>query len=159
MEAGRDPQKIFDVLQKQFTQSSPKARAMLLNAFAKLGVKYEVLADQVQMICLMSSEHYDPDVQQRGVEYNTLLGEDEAIRRKILSRNPPYSEEQQISNPLLKRFAKVGGMKTKDTPLGAKKTTSAEYEGNTSKNTIISAHPLANHPLFSIAKDRLSPEI
>lgn len=91
VEAGRDPQKIFDILQKQFTQSSPKARAMLLNAFAKLGVKYEALADQVQMVCLMSSEHYDPDVQQRGVEYNTLLGEDDAIRRKILSRNPPYS--------------------------------------------------------------------
>jgi AP-2 complex subunit alpha len=39
----------------------------------------------------MSSEHYDPDVQQRGVEYNQLLGEDEAVRRKILTRNPPYS--------------------------------------------------------------------
>jgi AP-2 complex subunit alpha len=42
-------------------------------------------------LCLMSSEHYDPDVQQRGVEFNQLLGEDETIRRKILTRNPPYS--------------------------------------------------------------------
>lgn len=74
VEAGRDPQKILDVLQKHFNQSSTKARAMLLNAFAKLGIKFEQLADQVQMTCLMSSEHYDPDVQQRGVEYNQLFG-------------------------------------------------------------------------------------
>jgi AP-2 complex subunit alpha len=91
VEAGRDPQKILDILQKHFNQSSPKARSMLLNAFVKLGVKYATLTDQVQMLCLMSSEHYDPDVQQRGVEYNQLLGEDEAVRRKILTRNPPYS--------------------------------------------------------------------
>ena len=91
VDAGRDPQKLFDVLQKHFTQSTPKARAMLLNAFTKLGVKYAALTDQVQMICLMSSEHYDPDVQQRGVEFNALLAEDENIRKKILSRNPPYS--------------------------------------------------------------------
>jgi AP-2 complex subunit alpha len=91
VEGGRDPQKILDVLQKHFNQSSPKARSMLLNAFVKLGVKYATLTDQVQMLCLMSSEHYDPDVQQRGVEFNQLLGEDETIRRKILTRNPPYS--------------------------------------------------------------------
>lgn len=101
---------------------------MLLNAFAKLGVKYEALADQVQMVCLMSSEHYDPDVQQRGVEFNSLLGEDDAIRKKILSRNPPYSEEQQISNPLLKRFAKGGSLKTKDTSLGGSKKVSSNTE-------------------------------
>lgn len=55
VDAGRDPQKIFDILQKHFAQSTPKSRAMLLNAFTKLGVKYAPLADQVQMICLMSS--------------------------------------------------------------------------------------------------------
>lgn len=40
VEAGRDPQKILDVLQKHFNQSSTKAKAMLLNAFAKLGIKF-----------------------------------------------------------------------------------------------------------------------
>lgn len=46
---------------------------MMLSAFVKLAVKFPELKDQVQMICLVSSEHYDPDVQQRGVEYNILL--------------------------------------------------------------------------------------
>lgn len=57
------------------------------------------------MICLVSSEHYDPDVQQRGVEYNILLDEDDAVKRKVLSKITPYSSEQQHINPLLKRFA------------------------------------------------------
>ena len=48
---------------------------MMLNAFAKLGVKYDVLREQVQMVCHMSSEHWDPDVQQRGVEFIALFGQ------------------------------------------------------------------------------------
>jgi len=55
VDTGRDPQKIFDVLNKHLTQATPKARAMLLNAFTKLGVKYDSLTDQVQMICFVSS--------------------------------------------------------------------------------------------------------
>lgn len=40
---------------------------MMLNAFMKLATKYSVLKEQVEMLCHMSSGHWDPDVQQRGV--------------------------------------------------------------------------------------------
>ena len=33
----------------------------MLNAFAKLAVKYEELKSEVQMVCHMCSEHWDPD--------------------------------------------------------------------------------------------------
>jgi AP-2 complex subunit alpha len=52
---------------------------MLLNAFVKLGSKYEDLRDQSMMVCQMSGEHFDPDVQQRGIEYFSLLLEEDRV--------------------------------------------------------------------------------
>ncbi len=40
---------------------------MMLNALSKLAVRYEPLKEEVQMICHLCTEHWDPDVQQRGV--------------------------------------------------------------------------------------------
>lgn len=39
----------------------------MLNAFAKLATKYDDLREQIEMIFHLSSGHWDPDVQQRGV--------------------------------------------------------------------------------------------
>ena len=89
---GKDPQKIFDTINKHFQTANNKSRAMMLNAFAKLGVKYDALREQVQMVCHMSSEHWDPDVQQRGVEFIALFNQDEAIQKKVLSANPAFTE-------------------------------------------------------------------
>lgn len=65
------------------------------------------------MICLLSSGHWDPDVQQRGVEYLALLENNPTTQKRILSLNPAFTEEQQQSNPLLRKFAK-GAKKSKD---------------------------------------------
>jgi hypothetical protein len=42
----------------------------------------------------MSSGHWDPDVQQRGVEYLVLLEDGSNTQKKILQLNPPFSQEQ-----------------------------------------------------------------
>lgn len=54
----------------------------------------------------MSSGHWDPDVQQRGVEFLVLLDKNADLQKKIIAMNPAFTEEQQMSNPLLKKFAK-----------------------------------------------------
>lgn len=70
---GKDPRKIFDAIYKHFSNTNSnnkeksKAKAMMLSGLAKLAVKYEPLKEEVKMICHMCSEHWDPDVQQRGV--------------------------------------------------------------------------------------------
>lgn len=83
VENGKDPQKIFDVLNRHFQYSSEKARCMILNSFAKLATQFPDLRDQVQMVFMVSSEHFDPDLQQRGVEYNALLDESEDITKNV----------------------------------------------------------------------------
>lgn len=87
----------------------------MLNAFAKLGVKYDAVKEQVQMVFHMCSEHWDADVQQRGVEFNVLFEQENDIQKKVLSLNPPFTEEQQQTNPLLKKFAKGSRIKESKT--------------------------------------------
>jgi len=43
------------------------------------------------MICHLSSGHWDPDVQQRGVEYLALLENNPETQKKILSLNPAFT--------------------------------------------------------------------
>jgi AP-2 complex subunit alpha len=63
----KDPQKIFDAINKHFQYGGNKSKAIMLNSFVKLASKYPELKEQVEMICHLSSGHWDPDVQQRGV--------------------------------------------------------------------------------------------
>lgn len=96
---------------------------MMLNAFAKLAVKYEDLKSEVQMVCHLCSEHWDPDVQQRGIEYIALFDENEEIQKKVLSQNPVFTEEQQQANPLLKKFSKKSSSAKLQTDSVANKST------------------------------------
>ena len=60
------------------------------------------------MVLHMCSEHWDPDVQQRGIEFLGVLGLENQLQTKVMANNPAFTEEQQQSNPLIKKFAKSG---------------------------------------------------
>ncbi len=55
VKAGKTPTKIYEVINKHFQTANNKSKAMMLNAFAKLAVKYDELKSEVQMICHMCS--------------------------------------------------------------------------------------------------------
>lgn len=44
------------------------------------------------MIFHLSSGHWDPDVQQRGVEFLVLMDKNSEIQKKVLSMNPAFTE-------------------------------------------------------------------
>jgi AP-2 complex subunit alpha len=127
----REPQKLFDTLNKHYQLASEKARCMLLNAFVKLASKYAELRDQVQMIFMVSAEHFDPDLQQRGIEYNSLLQEAQDIQNKVFEKQPPYSEDIQNNNPLIKRIykLKLTGLQTIKDPSVAREVEKQVKEG------------------------------
>jgi hypothetical protein len=54
----------------------------------------------------INCEHWDPDIQQRAIEYLALLKSDSfgQIRAYSLDKMPPYSEEIQANNPLLRKI-------------------------------------------------------
>jgi hypothetical protein len=140
---------------------------MMLNALSKLAVKYDSLREEVQMICHLCTEHWDPDVQQRGVEFLALFAQDPATQNKVVALNPAFTEEQQQANPLLKKFAK-GGRRGKEMETAASTVKSAiknapppppsGFQTVANANNVTS-HPLANHPCFRLAIDRLSPNL
>ena len=153
VKSGKEPQKIFDAINKHFQTANNKSKAMMLNAFAKLATKYADLREQVEMIFHLSSGHWDPDVQQRGVEFLVLIDKKSDIQKKILSMNPAFTEEQQLSNPLLKKFAK-GTRKNKENEAVKSQVKSFESANKASKD-ITNAHPLSGHPCFRLALERL----
>lgn len=119
-EPGKDPQRMLDLLQKHWPNCSTSARCMILNAYLKMANKFPSIRDQISSIFNQYTEHSDPDLQQRAIEYNKLLDDDneelEELRTNALLPLPCYSEDIQVNNPLLRRIyaLKMGGSKTDD---------------------------------------------
>jgi hypothetical protein len=111
------------------------------------------------MICHLSSGHWDPDVQQRGVEYLVLMESNPEILKKVLEINPAFTEEQQLSNPLVKKFLKIS-KKLKEIPSSSDtqqtvKSTVKSFDEITPRQVNQISHPLSNHPCFKSALDKL----
>lgn len=139
----------------------------MLSAMAKLAVKFEPLREEVQMICHLCTEHWDPDVQQRGVEFLALFSLDPNIQARVVAQNPVFTEEQQQANPLLKKFSKARKGRPMETtnpttssirPQPASTPQPSGFQTMTGTGSVTS-HPLSNHPWFRVAYDRLSPNI
>ncbi|KAM3140321.1 hypothetical protein pb186bvf_007481 [Paramecium bursaria] len=137
LEQVKDPQKIFDTLNKHFNFCSEKGRQMLLNAIVKLGSKYPDLRGPAMMICQMSGEHFDPDVQQRGIEYFQLLMLEDNIQNKVLAKMPAYPETFQNNGGAIIRILnqKYNKSEYKDSTLQnyAKKQVEEEIAKHSSK--------------------------
>ena len=115
---GKDPQKLFDILQKHWVSCSSPARCMVLNAYVKLATRFPVLLDQVVAFMEQFREHWDPDLQQRALEYIDLLKEEDETREArnhCLQPMPTYSEDIQQNNPLIRKiYALKMGANTDD---------------------------------------------
>ena len=116
---GKEPYKIFETLSRHWVSVSAATKGMLLNAYVKLAVNFPDLKDEIISVLEINSEHWDPDIQQRAVEYLQLLKEggpiDPAYTAYVLAKMPAYSEDIQNNNPLLKRiYALKAGAKTND---------------------------------------------
>ncbi len=115
------------------------------------------------MLCHLCSEHWNPDVQQRGVEFLALFSQEHSIQVKVVSANPVFTEEQQQSNPLVKKFVKNGKMKDDNVAKSILKSgtsvpSASNFQTNANQNNVTS-HPLSNHPFFKAAINRLCPNL
>lgn len=175
IDSGKDPKKIFDTLNRHFMNCSEKGKAILLSSYIKLAHKYDDLLDEVQAILQLQGEHFDPDIQQRAVEYLQISMEDNDLRNKILEKLPPFSESIQNNNPLTKRIYHLklsGTEKAKDPTIvnQVKKAveesekiqkSKVEDEDNISPNKRGSlsegeyVQSLRSHPLFDFCADRV----
>lgn len=75
------------------------------------------------------------------------------MQQKIFSQNPSFTEEQQLTNPLLKKFAK--GAKKSQINQKSNTTQPKGFEEVGIGQNNKSSHPLSAHPCFRSAIDRL----
>lgn len=141
VDSNKTPEKIFDVLNRHFVNLSTPGKAMLLTSFVKLGNIFPDLRDTVQGILEIHAEHWDPDLQQRAVEYLQLMKDEkdlDEVRENVLQKMPCYSENIQENNPLLKRIYLLKmGTNAKDSSLSveAKKQIESNMEMFKSKSS------------------------
>lgn len=77
----KDPFKIFDVIHRHFDNCSPSGKAMLFNAYIKLAHVFPELENEVQSVLEIHTDHVNPDLQQRAVEYLTLLSDTDEFEK------------------------------------------------------------------------------
>ena len=115
---GKEPYKIYENLNRHWINTSNTGKAMLMNSYVKLANVFPELKDEIISVLEINSEHWDPDIQQRAVEYLQILKDDprvEQIKTYVLQKMPAFSEEIQNNNPLLKRiYALKSSSKTQD---------------------------------------------
>lgn len=153
---------------------SEKGKAILLSSYIKLAHKYDDLIDEVQSILQLQGEHFDPDIQQRAVEYLQISLEDTDLRNQILAKMPPFSEDIQNNNPLMKRICQLklsGTEKAKDPTIIHQAKKLAEDSDKMSKSRMEEPEEapqkrgsiseveyiqsLRSHPLFDFCSDRI----
>lgn len=90
------------------------------------------------------------------------------MQAKVVSQNPVFTEEQQASNPLLKKFIKKNKRTGKQEEASRQSVTSSSTANTQPKNfqtmagnnnNNMASHPLANNPFFKQAIDRLCPNL
>eukprot|EP01017_Pseudomicrothorax_dubius_P025065 TRINITY_DN2672_c0_g2_i1.p1 TRINITY_DN2672_c0_g2~~TRINITY_DN2672_c0_g2_i1.p1 ORF type:complete len:717 (+),score=215.11 TRINITY_DN2672_c0_g2_i1:67-2217(+) len=153
---GRDAFKQFDVLNRHFSTCSASGKAMILTAFVKMSHTFPELKMEVQNILEVHTEHWDPDLQQRAVEYLNLLKDEEdieAARTTVLEKMPAYTEDIQSNNPLLRRIyaLKMGG-KVKDQTIVNEQRRMAEEAVDLGKMKLTGGANLADEPLATASK-------
>lgn len=96
-----------------------------------------------------------------------LFSQEQGIQAKVVSINPVFTEEQQQSNPLLKKFAK-SAKRGKELENAAKSSIKSSSTTSTpqpasfqtlANQSSVTSHPLANHPFFKAAINKLSPNL
>jgi len=95
---------------------------MMLNAFVKLAGKFPELRNEISMLLQIQTEHFNPDIQQRSVEYLALLNTQQHIISAVLQKCPPYTDDLKNNNPLLRKLyqLKLGNMKDQLEQVSAK---------------------------------------
>lgn len=114
------PEKLFNVIHKHFDQCSPRCKAMLFNAYAKLARKVGSLRDFVLPVFESHLDHWQPELQQRALEYHTILSATDPkiveVRDAAFNKMPTFPVSIQDANPLLTKMVimKAGGGKSKE---------------------------------------------
>lgn len=112
---GKSIEDQFKALLHHFSTSSPKARPILLSAFAKMTKHDQTLIPKVLTVFDKFKTNWDEDLQQRCVEYERLLIQASNGQFDLFSQAfddlPTYPESMQVESVLMKRMGEIKNSK------------------------------------------------
>jgi AP-2 complex subunit alpha len=116
-----DPNSIFDALNIHISICSDSCKAIILTSLMKLANSFSALCNKSVSVFEQFSFYWDPDIQQRAIEYLALCrDENSEFRSNVVDTMPSYSEDLKKNNMLLKRLS---AMASKNQPQAPKKLT------------------------------------
>jgi AP-2 complex subunit alpha len=105
---GKHPAAMFELLYKHFPFVSDSTKAMLLHAFMKLLTQFEELRESVVPVFEQHVYYWDPEVQQRALEYLRLTADVEpSIAKACFEPMPTYSQDIAKKNLALKQIVSM----------------------------------------------------
>lgn len=105
---GKSPIAIFEVLNKHFPFVSDSTKAMLLHAYMKLVIQFDELRELVLPVFEQHAYYWDPEVQQRALEYLRLVSDvDSEIAKACFEAMPTYSQDLKQKNMALKQITSM----------------------------------------------------
>jgi AP-2 complex subunit alpha len=105
---GKSPAAIFEVLNKHFPFVSDSTKAMLLHAYMKLVTQFEDLRDLVIPVFEQHAYYWDPEVQQRALEYlrlTSVVAPETA--QACFEVMPTYSQDLKQKSLVLKQIVSM----------------------------------------------------
>lgn len=103
---GIDPNTIFDALNNHISICSDSCKAILLSSYMKLASTFPGLRNRSVSVFEQFSFYWDPDIQQRAIEYLALCRDENSdYRSNVVDTMPSYNEELRRNNMLLKKLS------------------------------------------------------
>lgn len=88
------PNEIISELQKKFHSSSEDAKAIILSALAKIGARYEPVRQTVVEFIQPLRNNQNIDIQQRSIEYCSILSGPPNVIAAVFKPIPPFKERK-----------------------------------------------------------------
>jgi AP-2 complex subunit alpha len=136
------PEEVVTELLKKFPSASASARAIIVSAIAKIGARYSPMRDKAVEFLDSLRGHQNIDIQQRAIEYSTILTKFPNLIPIVFKPSPPFQRESY-----LKRLVSAEEHNTV-APLAAEEESEEESADESALATTLPArgpaHPSAN---------------
>eukprot|EP01022_Parablepharisma_sp_SALTPOND_P032971 TRINITY_DN87977_c3_g1_i1.p1 TRINITY_DN87977_c3_g1~~TRINITY_DN87977_c3_g1_i1.p1 ORF type:complete len:1021 (-),score=134.76 TRINITY_DN87977_c3_g1_i1:716-3778(-) len=115
-ENGKALLKQYEVLLRHYNACTSEGKCMILNAFAKMAAKSPSIKEQVVRLLEGCASQWDLDVQQRAIEYLSIMKSEqfESLKDEVLDKIPAFPEDFLYNNVILRSLHKLQRIKHKD---------------------------------------------
>lgn len=137
------PSEIFSILNSKFKTSEEDTKAIILSSFMKLSVQYPNITENILNVLEQNMDQVSPELQQRSVEYMSLIRlNNPELLKSVCEPMPPFKEREEkvdeyvenntstSSSPVIKK------KKSKKSKKSKRDVTKSPFDSSYSEETV-----------------------